>query len=163
MNCLEVYALYSGDYDIRTPDIRALRFTDDLIWEQIFYKPFFLIFSGILRSGSGRFIFFFTTKQCLTIKFALFNRMLRFADTPLQKKLSFTFCFTWYPLISLYKHPDFPNHFQFTDKDKPRFTARGFGINAPQVQSLFLNVLLNQENWKDAHSVVVYLPNQKLF
>lgn len=31
-----------------------------------------------------RKVYFFTTKQCLTIKFALFNRMIKFADTPLQ-------------------------------------------------------------------------------
>lgn len=104
------------------------------------------------------YFFCFTTKHCLTIKFASFNRMLKFADTPLQQKLSFTFCFT--SLISVYKHPDFPNHFQFTSKDWPRFTASAQPLKCHRF--FFKNVLLNQENWIDSHSVVVYLPKSKV-
>lgn len=35
---------YSGASDIRTPDNRTLQFTDDFIWERIFYTLFCLIY-----------------------------------------------------------------------------------------------------------------------
>lgn len=113
-------------------------------------------------------IYFLNTKHCLTTNFASFNQTLKFADTPLQQKLSFTFFLRESSSLACINTLTSPITFNLPTRISHASLHVAWVSMRPQVSSLFKhsfilkNALLNQENQKDSQSVVVYLPKSKV-